>query len=126
MKLILFFASVLIIIIPSIKIFLNKNGNTFGINLNKRWLIGLAFFELLWLCYCWWDYSSSIDPTVADDFFWHNQFNYFRGVIVVGWLTPSHLNMRPSFWTLLATYLGALTFDYCILFILTIIKRRHW
>jgi len=125
MKMIYFIIPNLIIIVPVIYLFRYKGDKFIGLNLNRKWFYGLMVAELLWLMVCWFSYQSSIDPSIANDFLWHNQFNYYRGVLPVAVL----MNIKDfsinagSALILLPVYIMAIVVDYIVLRLLSYLKK---
>lgn len=111
----------LIVIIPIIYLF-KYNGQRFmGINLSKKWVFGLMIIELIWLVFCWLSYEFKIDNSIANDFLWHNQFTYYRGVIPIS-LLP-HINNKIVLF--ISTFLGAVLFDFILLRLFSLFKKSH-
>lgn len=117
MKMLYFIISNLILIVPIIYVFRYKGDKFLGLNISKGWFLGLIILELIWLVFCWYNYQSSVDDSIANDFLWHNQFNYYRGVLpIAGLMNIKDFPIKAnSLYTLITVYLLAIIVDYIIL-----------
>ncbi len=122
MKMIYFIISNLIILIPIIYLFKYKGDKFLGINLSRKWVIGLFIVEFFWLIFCWNNYTSMISNSIANDFLWHNQFNYYRGVIPV-LLMNIQVSANNIWLVLICSFIGAILLDFIILRVLSFFKK---
>lgn len=125
MKIIYFIVTTLIILIPLLYVLKYKGDTFLGLNLSKKWFWGLLIAELLWLIVCWVNYQSNISSSTANDFLWHNQFNYYRGVLPITILTnikDFSIN-TSSGWILLPVYIMAIVVDYSILGLISFLRK---
>lgn len=113
MKMFYFIISNLILIIPIIYLFRYKGDRFLGLNISKGWFFGLIVVELIWLVFCWFNYQSNIDESIANDFLWHNQFNYYRGIIPA--IAVGIQDITKSIVGLFPVYIIAVLVDYLIL-----------
>jgi len=123
MKMIYFIISNLIILIPIIYLFRYKGDKFLGINLSKKWVIGLFIVEFIWIIFCWSNYILNSGASIANDFLWHNQFNYYRGVIPMAFVNIQKISSNNTWLVLASTYIAAIFTDFVILRFLSFFKK---
>ena len=128
----LFTTSGLIYIIPIRQVLCSETKESnFGIQLSKKWLLGIVVAELILLFFLWIDFYITYEPEVADDFVWHNLIIYYRGIIpaipilggIFGPLVDLFGTDQLNFYLSIILYVSALVFDYFSLLIASIIRK---
>jgi len=116
--------SVLILLIPIIRIFEYRGKDNYGLKLSKNWIISIIIGELVLLLLAWIDYSRIVQADSANDFYWYNMFVYYRGIFPASPLISKFDSTLSDSTLLIIIYVTALIVDYTILLIFSGLKKK--
>jgi len=120
----LHFVSIYIYIVPIVQVFIYEGKSTLGIQLSKKWLIGVAVAELIFLTLCWLFYINEYSDAELNDFFWSISIIHLRGIFLFGPILGMLDSVFSGFALGVLLYIFILIFDYFTLLVASVIRNR--
>jgi len=124
MRALIFILSTVLILVAIYLVMKNKDGRFWGLELQKKWILGITIGEFLLIVLALIDYNQNANVDIANDLLWHNMISYYRGALPIAGLSEIvDLKINKLIPIGFLMYLGALLSDYIILKVASVIKN---